>query len=707
MLTLVRRWWRRLSVQHKVWAVLLLLLVPLLGSFSIHLLLVDRLLTIQQARHDALLTREQVHVLHRLAVDIEDGFRGYLLTEQPAFLSPLHEAEAKLTPLLVEVLDQTKDRPILANDLRGIERRLTELLESKHRLLAQFQAGRKSEVFSYVREGQGLALSDALRLDFRLLEDRLENEVEQYNERASSLSTLAFWGLLIAVVGVIALGLVSSTILAGSITRPLALLQSVTHRIGREREGSEATGSLVGLVETSDEIGQLARDFEVMTRRVRTHIEELEVLNAIGHEINTIGPDGLYGVLRRIADNAADLIQADVCLVMQRNEKMGAWVIEAASGEWNDRLYKTIMLWEELPVSVRAFETGQPAVGQDLRSDPRPEVARRNLIGDCMLALPLHAQGKPFGVVALLRDSDKARPDWNVRLAAGLAEEAALAISNAHLYETAYVKEKGFAARLRQLEHLSETLAHDLKGPGQRLAEIAGILSKECPSQLNERALKWLSLLEENSQELVRRVETMMAVARVGSRQEAVAAVDAGMVIEEVLKSRAGELEHCRAHVDVMRDCPLVVCHRDYLRQVFDNLISNALKFASDDRPPAIKITASRKDNMVCFEVCDNGIGIPPEQSERVFEPFVRLRLKEAPGSGIGLAIVKRIVELYEGTIWIESSPGAGCSVKFTLRAHGELEPPALAPEISVVAENSLGLSGGTSPAPRLPRLSV
>ncbi len=81
-------WWSQLRIQHKVWAVLLILCVPLITGLSTHLYLVEQLLTVQEQRHDLILAHEQVHLLRRLAIDIEDGFRGYLLTQQPAFLTP-------------------------------------------------------------------------------------------------------------------------------------------------------------------------------------------------------------------------------------------------------------------------------------------------------------------------------------------------------------------------------------------------------------------------------------------------------------------------------------------------------------------------------------------------------------------------------------------------------------------------------------------
>ena len=426
---------------------------------------------------------------------------------------------------------------------------------------------------------------------------------------------------------------------------------------------------------SSDEIGKLAQSFEEMARRIRQQIQELEAISASGHEISTIGPDGLAGVLRRITDRAAELLQVDVCLVMLRNEQMGCWVVEAASGEWNEKLDQTVMLWEEFPICVQAFESRQPAFGENVLQDGRPEVLRRNLIGQSMLSIPLLFQGSPFGVLVLLQERVAAQEDWQacLRLAKGFADEAAIAIANARLYEALSQKEKGLESRLRELEHLAETLAHDLKAPGERMESLASLLLKEYGGALDERATKWLRLIEANGRDLTDRVHTILEVARLGAPREAVEAVDPALVLNEVLKAWAGELERRQVRVQLDPHFPMVACHRAYLRQVFDNLISNAVNFSGDRPDPIIRITAERTGDRVQFSVTDNGVGIPPQQRERVFEAFVRLSPSSTKGSGIGLAIVKRLVELYGGKVWIESNELAGCTVRFTLPVLGDL----------------------------------
>jgi signal transduction histidine kinase len=294
-------------------------------------------------------------------------------------------------------------------------------------------------------------------------------------------------------------------------------------------------------------------------------------------------------------------------------------------------------------------------------------MVRRNLICDSMLAIPLLAQGRPFGVLALLSKRERPVREWNHRLAKGLAQEAALAISNARLYESAQQKHRGLQVRLRHLESLAETLAHDLKGPGSRMEELAKLLSQKFSGLVDEHTGRLLKLIQENGSDIVQRVEAILEVARVGVGQGAVMAVDPRLVLDEVLKARVGEIEQSHATVHVEPGFPPVVCHAAYLRQVFDNLISNALKYARPGKPPVLTISSRIEQNMACFSVRDEGIGIPVNQRTRVFQPFVRLMRSDAMGSGIGLTIVQRIVDLYGGSVGIEGSGDEGCTVTFSL----------------------------------------
>lgn len=411
-----------------------------------------------------------------------------------------------------------------------------------------------------------------------------------------------------------------------------------------------------------------------MIDRSSNEMSDVDALSAIGHEILSMGPDGLEGVLRSITNRAVQLLQVGITLVMLKNDQMGCWIIEAASGEWHDRLNKSVMLWQEFPLSVQAYETKQPVIGEDLSRDRGPEIRRRNQFGRSMLSIPLLSQGIPFGVIVLMHQRRLAREDWNLALATALANLAALAIVHARLYQsTTSEKGRDLQCRIRELQHLAENLAHDVKAPGERIQGLASLLRADPGSQLSEEGIHWLALIEVYGHELRKRAEHILALARIGSSAIAVEDVDPDVIIQDVLRLRRDELDQSSVRVEVQEDLPLVACHEAYLRQVFDNVISNAIKFARTSDLPLIRITWERKKEQIYFKVSDNGPGIPPEDHERVFAPFVRLNPDATAGSGIGLTIVRRIIELYGGRVWVDSQVGSGCSIIFSMPALGDL----------------------------------
>jgi signal transduction histidine kinase len=426
-----------------------------------------------------------------------------------------------------------------------------------------------------------------------------------------------------------------------------------------------------------------------MVRRIETNIQEIEAFHTISQEIQAIGSDDLVGALQRIMDRAVELVHTDVCLVLLRDERLGSWIVEAASGEWNDRFKKSLMPWKELPVCVQAFETGTVTIGERFCSNEWPQMTLRNLMGDSTLAIPLLTHGIPFGVFWFLNEQPRAEHEWNQRLAEGLAQEVALVISSARLCEAAQEKQHGLLTRLRQLEHLAEALAHDLKGPGARMEELARLLVQQDSGQLDDRTKRWLSLIEENGKDLVQRVEGIMTVAHVGADQEAVMAIDPTAVIRQVLDARADEIRRLCAMIQVEPGLPLVACHGASLRQVFDNLVSNALKFTREGESPEVKIRGHVQGPMVVFSVEDHGIGIPMAQRTRVFQPFVRLLMSDAAGDGIGLTIIQRVVELYGGNVWIDGAEGPGCTVQFTVPSFQE-QAGALSPRVRALRDHDV-----------------
>jgi signal transduction histidine kinase len=161
-------------------------------------------------------------------------------------------------------------------------------------------------------------------------------------------------------------------------------------------------------------------------------------------------------------------------------------------------------------------------------------------------------------------------------------------------------------------------------------------------------------------------VEALLEYSRTGEVGEAtLELVPVDKVVREVITSLQSSISETSADVS-LGPLPMVTANPLYLTQVFENLVGNALKYRSG-QPPRISISAAEGAREWTFSVEDNGIGIPPEYQAQIFGIFKRLHGAEYPGTGIGLATCKKIVDRHGGTIWVESEPGKGSRFSFTL----------------------------------------
>jgi PAS domain S-box-containing protein len=224
---------------------------------------------------------------------------------------------------------------------------------------------------------------------------------------------------------------------------------------------------------------------------------------------------------------------------------------------------------------------------------------------------------------------------------------------------------------LRRANHeLSEFVyaaSHDLQEPLRKVSSFCQLLELEVGDQLGAPAKEYIGYAVDGTQRMQRLIRDLLAYAKVTQGPEDVTSLDVRQLVDEVID----EASVCvREAEPVFRigELPVVHAQEHLLRQVFANLITNAIKYRRHDRALEIGINASVKSNEARFVVSDNGIGIPIEQRERVFRVFQRLHRKEdIPGSGVGLAVVKKAVERGGGRVWLEETYGGGVSVHFTV----------------------------------------
>ncbi len=219
------------------------------------------------------------------------------------------------------------------------------------------------------------------------------------------------------------------------------------------------------------------------------------------------------------------------------------------------------------------------------------------------------------------------------------------------------------------LERFAYISSHDLQEPLRTIVSYAQLLERKYKGMLDADADEYLQYLVKGGKRMQNLVHDLLEYSRVNTKGSELRETDASAVVEDTLPiiRTLAEANGATVTYDAL---PMVMADPTQLRQVFSNLISNAIKFRREGVPPDIHISARKRDGMVQFSVRDNGIGIEPQYFERIFVIFQRLHGVEAyEGTGIGLAIVKRIIERHGGRIWVESEPGQGSTFHFTIPA--------------------------------------
>ncbi|AIT78667.1 hypothetical protein JI59_01990 [Novosphingobium pentaromativorans US6-1] len=217
-----------------------------------------------------------------------------------------------------------------------------------------------------------------------------------------------------------------------------------------------------------------------------------------------------------------------------------------------------------------------------------------------------------------------------------------------------------------ELEQFAYVASHDLQEPLRMVANYVELLSQRYKGQLDERADKFIHYASDGARRMQQLVSDLLAYSRVGSQGKQPAPVEANAVVDRIMHTLQRRLAETGGTVE-RGDLPRVMGDEVQLGQLFQNLIGNALKFRGEE-PPRVLVQAEREGRLVRFAVRDNGIGMDMRFAERIFQMFQRLHERAAfEGSGIGLAIAKRIVERHGGTIWVDSEPGRGTVFFFTL----------------------------------------
>lgn len=362
-----------------------------------------------------------------------------------------------------------------------------------------------------------------------------------------------------------------------------------------------------------------------------------------------------------------------VAIVVPREQAIR--VYQGPTGTWGTSQIRLVSLNELTPLTD-AIRDGSPVIvrSMDEFTERYPNIAVRIEPGEvtAMAAYPLLVEDQTVGA-CFFRFSNGGIDEQSAQYMSMLLPLLAVAVARLQ-YRTEL---EAHAAQLRRsnedLENFAAVVAHDFSAPVRRIGSYLQLIEEETPD-LSVRARRYIQKVQSQIAHLDELLRDTLAYSRVIGGQLRVETVDVAALADDVVRDMRAELEAVGGRVDVSA-LPTVEAERSLLSEVLRNLIDNALKYRHLDRLPEVSITAepdhfAHNENRQWWKISvgDNGIGIAIDRRDEVFDMFARLEVSDdRPGTGVGLAFVKRVVEGHHGTVGVDTSPAGGTTIWFTL----------------------------------------
>ena len=446
-----------------------------------------------------------------------------------------------------------------------------------------------------------------------------------------------------------------------------------------------AAGQIVGASKIARDITEqklAEQERTLLLWREKEARKTAELLNRIGPRL--VAQLDMEKLSQEVTDIATALVGAEIgCFFHNAIDAKGEpCMLYTMSGERREAFAAFSMPVNSRPLG-QDFHSEGIVRCEDVLQEPRfaqtlPPfgVPRQDLPVRSYLSVPVIARsGELLGGLFFGHCLPGKFTEMHQEIIAGVAAQAAIAMDNARLFEQArwtQAELKRSNEELRRankdLEVFAYSASHDLKDPLRTIAISAQLIERSWGQQLQGTDSIFLSNILTAANRMSTLIQDLLSYSRATKFEEGPPpCVDSGQVLAEVLDSLRGPIGEAGASI-IAGELPVVAMHKGRLAQIFQNLISNAIKYRGRD-VPKVHITGEERDGWCIFSVNDNGIGIAPQFAEQIFGLFKRLHHHdEYPGSGIGLAICQRIVEQYGGRIWLEqSSPGRGSTFCFSI----------------------------------------
>lgn len=323
---------------------------------------------------------------------------------------------------------------------------------------------------------------------------------------------------------------------------------------------------------------------------------------------------------------------------------------------------------QSFPVNTMAhlcqmIESKRPLAIPDTQAEPHWSNLEEMAWAQSYAGAPIRLEDEVIGFLDLFSTRPGAFGQMHADRLQAFADQAAIAIKNAQLYGQ-------LEERNAELDAFGHTVAHDLRGPLTNLIGYTEMLSTLFESDISQQAQACLQTIGMSALKMDQIISSLLLLATLRNAAESIAEVDMEPVARAAVERFREQINQRGIDVVIAPDLPSSLGHGPWLEEVIANLVDNAIKYIGKNNPsPRITILGIKQNGMIRYEVKDNGLGIKPQDRNRLFEMFSRFHKAEGRGLGLGLSIIKRIVTKLNGTLGVDSTLGEGSTFWFTLPA--------------------------------------
>lgn len=222
----------------------------------------------------------------------------------------------------------------------------------------------------------------------------------------------------------------------------------------------------------------------------------------------------------------------------------------------------------------------------------------------------------------------------------------------------------------QELEAFTYSISHDLRAPLRAISGFSSLLEKNLSEVLTEEDREFLGIIKESSQEMDGLINHLLKISRIGRQELLIETINLNELIADMLKNKDSIIKviNTKTQFKIEPEMPVLIADKGLLKRVLTNLLSNAIKFTVHSKQPLIEVGSLAIKNQITYYVKDNGVGFDMQYADKVFGVFKRLHTADQfEGSGVGLAIVLRIIKKHNGEVWVESEKNKGTTIFFTI----------------------------------------